>query len=315
MSAPTTAPAGKTAGESGGKGGGKGPARSGRKRYGVRGLLPVTPVVVFLLALFVVPLVRVFALSLHPVDANGYPLDGYSFVQYRRVFTESFFSEALWHSLGTALLVTALCVLLGFPAAYALSRARKGVVRTLLFVAVVSPLLTSVVVRSYGWVVLFSANGAVNRVLVGLGLLDQPARLLTSYVVVVVSVVHVMLPFAILPLTTALGGIDDNLRRASRSLGAGPVRTFWKVTVPLSLPGIAVGATVVFPLAMGIYITPLLVGGANQPLAGLRVYSQITSVFDYPVAAALSLTLLLLTLLGVSALGTGFRFWERRLHG
>ncbi|MEV7085788.1 ABC transporter permease [Streptomyces sp. NPDC093085] len=280
-----------------------------------RGLWPVTPVLVFLLALFIVPLVRVLALSFHASDPNGYPLDGFSLTQYHRVFTEAFFSESLWHSLLTSLLVTALCVLLGYPAAYALARARKGVVRTLLFVAVVSPLLTSVVVRSYGWVVLFSANGAVNRALVGLGILDQPAPLLTSYLVVVVSVTHVLLPFAILPLTTALGGIDDNLARASRSLGAGPVRTFWKVTVPLSLPGIATGATVVFPLAMGIYITPLLVGGANQPLAGLRVYSQITSVFDYPVAAALSLTLLLLTLLGVSALGTGFRFWERRLHG
>ncbi|MFJ5226534.1 ABC transporter permease [Streptomyces sp. NPDC088400] len=281
----------------------------------LRGLLPVIPVVVFLLALFVVPLVRVLELSLHPVDANGYPQDGYSLTQYGRVFTESFFSEALWHSLLTSLLVTALCVLLGFPAAYALSRARTGVLRTLLFVVVVSPLLTSVVVRSYGWVVLFSANGAVNRVLVGIGLLDRPAHLLTSYLVVVVSVTHVLLPFAILPLTTALGSIDDNLRRASRTLGAGSVRTFWKITVPLGLPGIAVGATVVFALAMGIYITPLLVGGANQPLAGLRVYSQITSVFDYPVAAALSLTLLLLTVLGVSALGTGFRLWERKLHG
>ncbi len=281
----------------------------------LRGLLPVAPVVVFLIALFVVPLARIVALSLHPENANGYPLPGWSLVQYRKVFAESFLSESLWHSLLTALLVTALCVLLGFPAAHALARARKSVVRTLLFVAVVSPLLTSVVVRSYGWVVLFSANGVVNRVLVGLGLLDQPAHLLTSYFVVVVSVTHVLLPFAILPLTTALGGIDDNLRRASLSLGASPARTFWKITVPLSLPGMTVGATVVFPLAMGIYITPLLVGGGNQPLAGLRVYTQITSVFDYPVAAALSFTLLVLTLLGTTALGTGFRFWERRLHG
>ncbi|MFC7330423.1 ABC transporter permease [Marinactinospora rubrisoli] len=275
----------------------------------------VLPAVLFLAALFAVPLARILELSLHPVDGTGNPLPELSLVQYQRVLTEPFFAEALRYSLLTALLVTALCVLLGYPVAYALARTRPGVLRTVMFVIVVSPLLTSVVVRSYGWVVLLSANGAVNRFLTATGLADEPVPLLTSNLAIVVSVTHVLLPFAVIPLTTALGGIDGNLRRASQVLGAGPVRTFWRVTVPLSLPGVATGAMVVLPLAMGIYITPLLVGGANRPLAGLRVYSQITSVYDYPVAAALSFTLLLLTLLCVTVLGSGFRFWERRLYG
>ncbi|MBQ1079748.1 MULTISPECIES: ABC transporter permease [unclassified Nocardiopsis] len=275
----------------------------------------VLPVAVFLLLVFLVPLVRVLSLSLHPVDGSGNPLPEFSLVQYERVFTETFFSQALVRSLQTSFLVTTLCLVLGYPVAYALSRTRTGLTRTLMFVIVLSPLLTSVVVRSYGWVVLLSANGAVNRLLVGTGITDQPLPLLTSYTAVVVSVTHVLLPFAIIPLTTALGSIDPHLRRASQSLGAGAARTFARVTLPLSLPGVAAACMVVFPLAMGIYITPLLVGGANQPLAGLRVYSQITSVYDYPVAAALSLTLLALTLVCVAAMGAGFRFWERRHDG
>jgi putative spermidine/putrescine transport system permease protein len=119
----------------------------------------------------------------------------------------------------------------------------------------------------------------------------------------------------IISLTTALRGIDGSLIRASRSLGAGPVRTFAQVTLPLSLPGISTGMLIVFPLTMGVYITPLLIGGSNQPLAGIRIYNEITSVFDFPVAAALSLVLLVMSLLSVSAIGLGFRAWERRLYG
>jgi putative spermidine/putrescine transport system permease protein len=132
---------------------------------------------------------------------------------------------------------------------------------------------------------------------------------------VVVAVTHVLLPFAIIPLTTALGGLDRNLHRASQTLGAGPVRTFLQVTVPLSLPGALTGALIVFALAMGIYITPLLVGGVTQPLTGIRVYDQVTTVFDYPVAAALSFALLALTVVSTGLLAGVFRIWERRLHG
>ncbi|GAA4998508.1 ABC transporter permease [Actinopolymorpha pittospori] len=304
------APSGLASGRPSGGGRATGEAR----RW--RGAAYAVPLVVFLVALFLVPLVQIVVLSFRPVDSvTGQVRSGFTTEQYTRVFTESFFSGALVTSILTAVLVMVLCVVLAYPVAYVLARRRPGVVRTVLFVIVISPLLTSVVVRTYGWVVLFSANGLVNRVLVGLGILDQPAHLLTSYTAVVVSVTHVLLPFAIIPLTTALGGIDENVRRASQILGAGPLRTFFRITVPLSLPGMVTGALVVFALAMGIYITPLLVGGSNQPLAGIRAYNQITSVFNFPVAAALSLTLLVITVLSTSLLGFAFRTWQRRLSG
>ncbi|GAB3403409.1 ABC transporter permease [Flindersiella endophytica] len=290
--------------------------RQGGRRSGRwSGAAYTVPLVVFLGLLFLVPLVQLLRLSFRPVDAYNAVLPGFTFGQYTRVFTESYFYGALLHTLVTAVLVALLCVLLAYPAAYYLAHRKPGTVRTILFVIVISPLLTSVVVRTYGWVVLLSGNGLVNRAIVALGLRDQPAQLLTSYPAVVIAVTHVLLPFAILPLTTALGGVDDNLGRASQILGAGPVRTFLRVTVPLSLPGAVTGGLIVFALAMGIYITPLLVGGVTEPLAGIRVYDQVTSVFNYPVAAALSFALLALTLLSVTVLGGIFRSYERRLYG
>ncbi|MFI7128184.1 ABC transporter permease [Nonomuraea sp. NPDC050153] len=287
-----------------------------RRWAGLPYALPyVLPLVAFLAALFLVPLVRLLRLSFSPVDAFNAALPGFTFEQYARVFTDPYFYGSLLRTLATALLVAVLCVALAYPAAYFLARRRPGVPRTLLFVIVISPLLTSVVVRTYGWVVLLSGNGLVNRALVASGLRDQPAQLLTSYPAVVVAVTHVLLPFAIIPLTTALGGLDRDLHRASQTLGAGPIRTFLRVTVPLSLPGAVTGALIVFALAMGIYITPLLVGGVTQPLTGIRVYDQVTTVFDYPVAAALSFALLALTVVSTGLLASVFRIWERRLHG
>ncbi|MGW4800763.1 ABC transporter permease [Nonomuraea sp. NPDC004297] len=280
-----------------------------------RGWWYVLPLAVFLVALFLVPLVRLLRLSFSPVGPYNAALPGWTLSQYARVFTEPYFYGSLLRTAGTALLVAVLCVLLAYPAAYALARRRAGVLRTLLFVIVISPLLTSVVVRTYGWVVLLSGTGVVNKALVATGLRDQPAQLLTSYPAVVIAVTHVLLPFAIIPLTTALGGLDRNLHRASQTLGAGPVRTFLRVTVPLSLPGVVTGALIVFALAMGIYITPLLVGGVTQPLTGIRVYDQVSTVFDYPVAAALSFALLALTVVSTALLAGVFRIWERRLHG
>jgi putative spermidine/putrescine transport system permease protein len=278
-------------------------------------LVYLIPLLVFIAVMFVVPMVKVVELSLHRVDDFGNPLPGVSGAEYRQVLTDSYYYGSLLHSLQTAAIVTALCAALAFPVASALARRKRGLIRTVMFVIVVSPLLTSVVVRSYGWTVLLSTNGFVNRVLVDTGILSQPANLLLSYGAVLVSVTHVLLPFMIIPLTTALRGIDSSLARASRSLGAGGIRTFFRVTLPLSLPGIATGVLIVFPLAMGMYITPLLVGGSNQPLAGITIYDEITSVYNFPVAAALSLVLLAMSVLSVSVIGLGFRAWERRLYG
>ncbi|MGA4670435.1 ABC transporter permease [Propionibacteriaceae bacterium Y1923] len=276
--------------------------------------LPLLPAGIFLLALFVVPLISLFLLSVRPVDGFYEPLPGFSLDNYRNVFTSSYFSDALWYTIRMAVIVTVLCAVLAFPVAWVLSRSSSKVVRMIATIVVVSPLLTSVVVRSFGWRALLSAEGLFNGLLTGLGLVERPLNLLSGPVTVVVVVVHVLLPFAVVTLATSLGRIDDNLLRASASMGSRPVRTFARVVLPLSVPGLVSGAVIVFSLSMGIYVTPMLVGGANQPLAGLRVYDQAMRVFNHPGAAALSFVLFGISLVAIALLNAAGRAWDRRIH-
>ena len=276
--------------------------------------LPLAPGGLFLVVLFVVPLVSLFVLSLRPVDGFYEPLPGFSLDNYREVFTSSYFSDALLYTVRMALVVTLLCAVLAFPVAWVLSRSTSATYRMIATIVVVSPLLTSVVVRSFGWRALLSAEGLFNSIITGVGISDRPMNLLSGPVTVIVVVTHVLLTFAVVTLATSLGRIDDALLRASSSMGARPLRTFGRVVLPLSVPGLLSGAVIVFSLSMGIYVTPMLVGGANQPLAGLRVYDQAMRVFNHPGAAALSFVLFAISLGVILLLNSIGRAWDRRIH-
>jgi len=244
---------------------------SSHTRRRLTSLVPLLPGGLFLLGLFIVPLISTFVLSLRPTDPFYDPLPGFSTQQYVTVFTSNYYLQALIYTARMALIVTAICAVLAFPVAWLLIHARSRAVRTLIMLIVVSPLLTSVVVRSFGWRILLSAEGPINSILQTIGLTGAPLNLLSGKLTVIVVVTHVLLPFAVVTLSTSLSKIDPALLRASSSLGASPARTFATVVLPLAIPGLISGAVLVFSLSMGIYVTPLLVGGANQPLAGLRV--------------------------------------------
>lgn len=286
-----------------------------RSRRRMASLAPLAPGGLFLLLMFAVPLVSMVILSFRPTDGFYEPLPGFGLDQYRTVLGSRYFYESLLCTIRMALIVTVLCSVLAFPVAWMLVHARTSVARTAIVLIVISPLLTSVVVRSFGWRVLLSADGPLNRALLATGLIDAPLPLLSGPWTVVAVVTHVLLPFAIVTLSTALGRIDGTLFRASASMGASPLRTFATVVLPLSVPGLISGAMIVFSLAMGIYVTPMLVGGANQPLAGLRVYDQAMRVFNKPAAAALSVALFAISLVVMAGLGALSRRWERRIHG
>ncbi|WP_207474934.1 ABC transporter permease [Tessaracoccus sp. SD287] len=276
--------------------------------------LPLAPGGLFLLALFVVPLASLFLLSLRPVDGFYEPQSGLTMDNYRAVFASSYFRDSLLYTIRMALVVTLLCAVLAFPVAWLLARSTSATYRMIATIVVVSPLLTSVVVRSFGWRALLSAEGLFNSIITGVGLSDRPMNLLSGPVTVVVVVTHVLLPFAVVTLATSLGRIDDALLRASSSMGARPLGTFGRVVLPLSVPGLVSGAVIVFSLSMGIYVTPMLVGGANQPLAGLRVYDQAMRVFNHPGAAALSFVLFAISLVVILLLSAAGRTWDRRIH-
>lgn len=268
----------------------------------------------FLLLLFVVPLLSMFVLSFRPVDSFYTVLPGFTLDHYSNVATSRYFSRTLAYTVRMAVIVTIVCAVLAYPVAWLLVRSRSAVWRMIIVLIVISPLLTSVVVRSFGWRVLLSAQGPLNSLLDTLGL-GRDANLLLGPVTVVVVVTHVLLPFAIVTLATSLGRIDDDLLRASSSMGSSAFRTFSRVVLPLSIPGLLSGAVIVFSLAMGIYVTPMLVGGANQPLAGLRVYDQAMRVFNQPAAAALSIVMFAISLVAILVLNHLARRWERSIHG
>lgn len=215
---------------------------------------------------------------------------------YRRLVGDALYLEVLATTVATAGIVTVLCLVLGYPVAYAMTRLR-GTAATVTGACVFITLWTSVLIRSYAWIVLLQRNGIVNDLLQASGLSAEPLKLIYTQGAVIAGMTHILLPFAILPVYAALKAIPGDLARASANLGAEPARTFLLVTLPLSLPGVFAGTVLCFVLALGFYITPALLGGPGSMLMATLIGQQTTVVLDWPFAAALSTILLSVTLL------------------
>ena len=257
-----------------------------RRRH-VETLLLLGPAVLFLALFFVVPLARLFSLAF--TDEAGpfatFGLLAHSDV-YRRVLANTFL---------VALAVTVITVILAWPVAYLLSRV-KGFAFAVVLYGVLFPFWISVLVRTCSWMSLLERNGPINRFLKAIGVTDQPLALLFNDTGVMIGMVHVLLPYAILPLYAAMTRIDRRLLLASDGLGAGLLDTFWRVYLPLALPGLFGGATFVFLLSLGFFITPALLGGANAITLSMLIASFITDRLAWSLAAAASLVLLVLVL-------------------
>lgn len=199
-----------------------------------------------------------------------------------------------------ALVVTVLTLLLGYPVAYALASMSPAKANVLM-IFVLIPFWTSILVRSYAWMVLLGREGTVNRVLIRLGLIDEPVKLLNTRLAVYVAMVHILLPFMILPLYSVMRGIDRTLLRAAENLGASPFHVFRRIFFPLSLPGVGAGCLLVFILALGFYITPALLGGQRDITISMLIAQQVSQL-KWGFASALALLLL------VAALAVYFAF-------
>lgn len=285
-----------------------------RKDDSTRGLAAAVVPTLFLTGAFLLPLLGLAVLSLRPTDAFHNPLPGFSLDQYLQVLDTPYLWGAVVESFRLAVLVTLTCVVLAYPLAWYLARTSQRGWRTVVFVLVLSPLLTSEVVRALGWRILMSGDGPVNTVLQALRLTDEQLPLLTSPWTVYLAVVHVLLPFAVIALTTTLANLDTSLLRASADLGASQVRTFLRIVLPLSLPGLVAAVLIVFSLTMGIYVTPLMVGGGNLGLAGLRIRDEVLISFNQPLGAALSFVLLAVTLAVCALVAVLGRATERGRH-
>lgn len=252
-----------------------------RARLSTLGLLALP--LGFLLALFALPLGRVIYGSLFAPDFTA--------EHYARMWRVPVYGRVFWITLKISALTTLFCVLLGYPAAAFLASVRPRV-RQALLLCVIVPFFLSILVRNYVWMVLLQRTGLVNRLLADWGLTTEPLDLMYNELGVLIAMVNMLLPYVIFPVLSALLAIPPELRQASASLGAGAARTFWRVTLPLSLPGVAAGALLVFIVSLGFFITPALLGGPKQMMVSNLIEFSVRQVLNWPFAFALANTLL-----------------------
>jgi len=257
------------------------------------------------LAIFlVVPCALVFANAFFERGVYGGIVYDFTLGNFTRA-AEPLYLSIFLDSARIALTATVIALLLGYPAAYAIAKAPPGR-QTALLVVVMLPFWSNYLIRTYAWIVLLNREGLVNRALVGGGLIAEPLPLLYNEFAVAVGLVYNYLPFVVLAVYSALQRLDPSLPEASRDLGAGAVQTFLRVTLPLTVPGIAAGAVFVFVLSVGNFITPDLLGGGRMQMVGNLIYDQFLSARDWPFGAALSAILiaLMLALLFAQALAS-----------
>ncbi|AIQ16043.1 MULTISPECIES: ABC transporter permease [unclassified Paenibacillus] len=260
----------------------------------------LAPGLIIFLLVFVLPLARLLMLSFYQTDSSGAMEAAFVWQQYGRFFTDPFYLQMLWRSVYIGVAVSFICLILGYCLAYGVSRAQPKH-RFLLLILIALPLLTSAVIRNFGWIIILGRKGILNQFLLGIGLIQEPLELLYTPAGVIIALVHVMLPYMVLVLYSVLEGMDRNLESAAANLGASKTKVFWFVTLPLSKQGIIAGTLLVFSITLSFFVTPSLIGGAKVKLMATEIYNQTINLLNWPYASAMGV-ILLLTMLGVTSL-------------
>jgi putrescine transport system permease protein len=223
---------------------------------------------------------------------------------YQYLINDWLYIRAYFSSIKIAFFATVLTLLVGYPMAYAIARSSDKW-RNVLLMLVMLPFWTSFLLRIYAWIGFLKANGVINNILMGLGIINEPLVFLQTDFAVYIGIVYTYLPFMILPLYANLAKLDDTLLEASADLGARPVTTFFKVTLPLSMPGVIAGSMLVFIPAIGEFVIPALLGGPDTLMIGQVLWNEFFSNRDWPVASAVAIVMLIVVVLPV--------MWLRRV--
>lgn len=240
---------------------------------------------------FLVPVINLARMSFYAVEPTGAMREVYGLVTWLAVFSDTFYAELIVNSISVSLGITLVTLLCSYPIALYLHRS-SGTWRTILLVLVISPLLTSAVVRTYGWIAILSENGLVNNALTALG--ATPIRLMFNKTGVVIGLTEILMPYMILALMAGFGRLDSRVEEAASTLGATPFQVFHRVILPLTLPGIALGCLLCFVLAVSSFITPKLLGGGRVFLLATEIYDQAIVTLNWPLAATLSILILVI---------------------
>ncbi len=240
---------------------------------------------------FFIPLITLLVMSFSRFEASITTL-GFYLDNYEKILTDGITLKIFIQTVELSLIITLFCLLLGYPVAMLMRRAGPKA-RLWILLLVVSPLLTSIIVRNVAWVLILGRSGMINDLLISWGLISKPLPLMYNTFGVVLAVVHVYLSFMVLPLFAALSSINNSLEEAAASLGAKPLSIFLNVTLPLSLPGIMAGCTLVFILSMGVYLTPVIMGGNFVVTLPMLIEDAVRNRYNWPEASAMALLLLI----------------------
>jgi mannopine transport system permease protein len=262
------------------------PSRRGQLSLSLS-LLLIAPLLLLLAWSFFLPIGKLLLTS---VTEPTLSLDN-----YRRLITEPLYRQVIFRTLWISLVCTVSALLLGYPIAALMARPGHFTAKIAL-VCVMIPLWTSALIRSYAWIMLMQRKGVINSLLLNWDPEARPLTMLYTNGAVLMAMTHVLLPFMVLPIASALGSISVDLPRAALNLGAGRVRTFFAVTLPLSLPGVFAGCLLVFVMSLGFYVTPALVGGPQTLMIATLIAEQATTLLNWPFAGAISCVLLVLSL-------------------
>ncbi|ARA81210.1 ABC transporter permease [Pseudomonas ficuserectae] len=275
-------------------------------RQGGRGYWLSAPALALYIGLLVLPLGLTLLLSFNVFDYQvGVKSDSYTLANYTAVVTDSYFYEIFLRTFWISALVTLLCVLIGVPEAYILSRMGTPW-RSVFLILILTPLLISVVVRAFGWSLLLGADGLINQAIQFMG--GRPVKLLYTPFAVIIALVHVMLPFMIIPVWTSLQKLDPTAEQAALSLGASQAKVMRLIVLPQVMPGVLSGSLIVFGLAASSFAIPGLLGGRRLKMVATVIYDQYLSELDWPMGATLAVALLLVNLLVMLS-------WNRMIEG
>jgi putative spermidine/putrescine transport system permease protein len=261
----------------------------GSGRYAIAMFAPIT---VLYLIFLIAPISFFLAMSVFkysPLELYVVTVTGDNFL---RLLGDDYYRAIIFRTLKIAGLTALFSLLLGYPLAYVLART-QSVWRGVLMFLVIAPLMTGVIVRTYGWIVLLGRQGTVNQVLQWTGLVDAPVKILETELAVLVALVHILMPYMVFPLFSSLASQDPNVEKAAATLGAGRLRTFIEVTLPLSRSGILMGSALVFTLTAGAVVTPELLGGKEVRMLGQMIYELVLTILNWPFASAIASILVL----------------------
>ena len=261
-----------------------------KKLLGFTRVWPIYPAVLFLLLLFVYPTALLVGLSAVDVDGN------ITVSHYSRLFDQGLYTKVLLITLKVAAWTTTFAIIAGYPVAYLLANVRSSL-RNTLIIWVLLPFWTSFLVRTFAWLVLLGRKGAINDLLIAVGILDYPIKIIYNFTGVMIGMVHALMPLCVLTMLAVMENIDTNLTKAAGTMGARRGQSFWRIFFPLSLPGVAAGGLLIFVTSLGFFITPALLGGARDTMIVQLIMFQIDSMLNWGFAGAISMLLLATVLL------------------